>query len=411
VQADGCELADYGARVMVDVGSGAALAGVLRADVDRIRWNVAAAQQCVEAAAGVRGVGRLDDGMPAYGQDAGQFCQLRAGLRQVMEDTAAEGARVGDRTRTAMTALAVLGPLGGLVAGFGIARGLSRSIARLQVRVEDVRAQLERDVGTVRVSAGGLGGLDAELAHVVARVREVVEHAQRRERAALRAEQLAAVGQLAAGLAHEVRNPLMSMKLLTDAALAGGELTADDLRVIHDQIGRLEQTVTDLLDFARPTPPRRVVADLRAVVAAAADLVRGRADLQRVRLDVGAPPDPVPAAVDVPQLTGVLVNLLLNAVDALPGGGRIAVALARTAGIGVSLTVTDTGPGIAPGVLARLFEPFVSTKDTGTGLGLNVCRRVARDHGGDVRGENVPGGGARFTVTLPGGTDAEALGH
>jgi hypothetical protein len=74
VQPDGCELADYGARVMVDVGGGAALAGVLRADVDRIRWNAAAAQQCGEAAAGVRGVGRLDDGMPAYGQDTGQFC-------------------------------------------------------------------------------------------------------------------------------------------------------------------------------------------------------------------------------------------------------------------------------------------------------------------------------------------------
>ncbi|MBO0699758.1 MAG: histidine kinase, partial [Zavarzinella sp.] len=230
-------------------------------------------------------------------------------------------------------------------------------------------------------------------------------------RDALRAEQLAAVGQLAAGVAHEVRNPLMSMKLLTESALAGGELTPDDLRVINDQIGRLEQTVTGLLDFARPSPPRRAVADLRGVLSAAVDLVRGRADLQNVRLEVTAPPDPVPAAVDVSQLTGVLVNLLLNALDALPGGGRIGVAVTHTAENEVSLTVTDTGPGIAPAVLARLFEPFVSTKDTGTGLGLNVCRRVARDHGGAIRGENVPGGGARFIVTLPGGADAEAPGH
>ncbi|HKB06286.1 MAG TPA: ATP-binding protein [Gemmataceae bacterium] len=331
--------------------------------------------------------------------------------RRVMDETAAESGRVGDRTRAAMTTLAVIGPLSGLVAGFGIARGLSRSIAQLRVRVEDVRAQLERDVVTVRVeSGGGLRGLDAELGEIVGRVREVVEQAQCREREALRAEQLAAVGQLAAGLAHEVRNPLMSMKLLTEAALAGGELTADDLRVIHDQIGRLEQTVTGLLDFARPTPPRRTVADLRAVVAAAADLVRGRADLQNVRIEVSQPPEPVPAAVDVPQVTGVLLNLLLNALDALPGGGRITVAVARL-GQEVALTVTDTGPGIAAGVLPRLFEPFVSSKDTGTGLGLNVCRRVARDHGGQIRGENVPGGGARFTITLPGGADAEAVGH
>jgi two-component system, NtrC family, sensor histidine kinase HydH len=332
--------------------------------------------------------------------------------RQAMEATAAESERVSDRTGAAMAALGVLGPLGGLVAGFGIARGLSRSIAQLRVRVDDVRAQLERDVGTVRVVPdGGLGGLDAELDHVLARVREVVEQAQRRERDALRAEQLAAVGQLAAGLAHEVRNPLMSMKLLTEAALAGGDLTADDLRVIHDQIGRLEQTVSGLLDFARPTPPRRVVADLRSVAAASVDLVRGRADLQNVRLEVASRPEPVPAAVDVPQLTGVLVNLLLNALDALPRGGRIAVGLDRM-GKEVALTVTDSGPGIAPAVLARLFEPFVSTKDTGTGLGLNICRRVARDHGGDIRAENLPGGGARFTVILPGGgADAQAVGH
>jgi len=275
-----------------------------------------------------------------------------------------------------------------------------------------VRAQLDRDVGTVRVVPdGGLGGLDTELNHILARVREVVEQAQRRERDALRAEQLAAVGQLAAGLAHEVRNPLMSMKLLTDAALAGGELTADDMRVISDQIGRLEQTVSGLLDFVRPTPPRRTVTDLRALVGGAADLVRGRADLQSVRLELVAPIEPVPSAVDVAQLTGVVVNLFLNALDAQPRGGHITAGVERR-GTEVALIVTDRGPGIAPAVLARLFEPFVSTKDTGTGLGLNVCRRVARDHGGDVRAENLPGGGARFTVTLPRGAGhAQVAGH
>src|SRR4051812_3714316 len=186
--------------------------------------------------------------------------------REAMEETARESGRVSERTETAMTALAILGPVGGLVAGFGIARGLSRSIAQLRVRVEDVRAQLARDVGSVRVEGGGLGGLDAQLAQVTARVREVVEQAQRREREALRAEQLAAVGQLAAGVAHEVRNPLVAIKLLIEAALAGGELTADDLRVIHGEVGRLERAAQGLLDFARPAPPRREAADLRAVV-------------------------------------------------------------------------------------------------------------------------------------------------
>jgi two-component system, NtrC family, sensor histidine kinase HydH len=321
--------------------------------------------------------------------------------REAMEGTARESERVSGRATAAMAALAVLGPLGGLVAGFGIARGLSRSIAQLRVRVEDVRAQLDRDVATVRVdTGGGLGGLDADLERVVARVREVVEQAQRREREALRAEQMAAVGQLAAGVAHEVRNPLVAVKLLIESALAGGELTADDLRVIHGEVGRLEQTVSGLLDFARPAPPRREVADLRAVVSAGVELVRGRADLQNVEVRFAAPAGPLPAAVDAAQVQGVVVNLLLNALDALRGGGRIDVDLSRTPA-GIELSVRDSGPGIAADVLPRLFEPFVSTKDTGTGLGLNVSRRVVREHGGEITGRNRPEGGAVFTVTLP----------
>jgi len=327
--------------------------------------------------------------------------------REAMEATARESARVSDRTETAMSALAILGPVGGLVAGFGIARGLSRSIAQLRVRVEDVRAELDQEVGSLRVERGGLGGLDAELAAVTARVREVVEQAQRREREAIRAEQLVAVGQLAAGVAHEVRNPLVAIKLLIESALAGGELTADDLRVIHGEVGRLERAAQGLLDFARPAPPRRETVDLRTVVDSAVDLVRGRAGLQNVRVDVEAPAEPVAAAVDVAQMQGVLVNLLLNALDAMPGGGRATVGLGR-ANTTVTLTVRDTGPGIAPEVLGRLFEPFASTRDTGTGLGLHVSRRVARDHGGDIRGTNDPAGGAVFTLTLPGEGNAEA---
>jgi signal transduction histidine kinase len=327
--------------------------------------------------------------------------------REAMEATARESERVSNRTETAMSALAILGPVGGLVAGYGIARGLSRSIAQLRVRVEDVRAELDQEVGSVRVERGGLGGLDAELAAVTARVREVVEQAQRREREALRAEQLAAVGQLAAGVAHEVRNPLVAIKLLIESALAGGELTADDLRVIHGEVGRLERAAQGLLDFARPAPPRREAADLRPVVGSAVDLVRGRAGLQNVQLEVKVPPEPVVAAVDVAQLQGVLVNLLLNALDAMPSGGRVVIDVGRADGA-VRLTVRDTGPGIRADVLSRLFEPFASTRDTGTGLGLHVSRRVVRDHGGDIRGANDPAGGAVFTITLPGDGHAEA---
>jgi two-component system sensor histidine kinase HydH len=324
--------------------------------------------------------------------------------KSAIDRTVRESESVGGRARWGMLLVGLAAPAAGLVAGYGMARALSRSIARLRVHVEGVHAHLE-EVGEVRLAAGGdLEQLDRQLGHVVVRVREVVEQMQQARAEALRAEQLGAVGRLAAGVAHEVRNPLMAIKMLVGSALrerGGPGLTAEDLRVIHGEIGRLEETVQSLLDFARPQPPRRGPCDLTACAADAADLVRPRASQQRVVIDVQRPDGPVTVSADAGQVRGLLVNLLLNACDAMPRGGRVSVEVGASGG-DARLTVCDTGPGIAADVLPKLFTPFVSTKPTGTGLGLSVCRRVARDHGGDITADNRPEGGACFTVTLPG---------
>jgi len=320
-----------------------------------------------------------------------------------MDQTARESEEVSGRAQTAMLLAGLLGPVSGLIVGFGIARALSRSIARLSVRLEDARAQLDQEVASVKLSAGSdLGDLDRQLDHVVERVRAVAEQVQRQQAEMLRSEQLAAVGQLAASVAHEVRNPLTSIKMLVGAALkspATQALTPDDLGVICKEVARLEQTVQGLLDFARPSKPQRQPADLRAVVGNALDLVRARARQQGVRLDVRQPDEPVVASVDSGQLNTVLVNLLLNALDAQPQGGLIEVALRN--GRDVQITVDDRGPGIAAAVQPRLFTPFASTKPTGTGLGLSICRRVLQEHGGTIVAQNRPEGGARFTLLLP----------
>jgi signal transduction histidine kinase len=322
-----------------------------------------------------------------------------------MERTARESGEVSSRVRTAMLVLGLAGPVGGLIAGFGIARGLSRSIAQLLVRVQDVHAQLDRDVASVRLTEeGGLGRLDAQLAVILERVRDVVGQLQRQERDVLRAEQLAAVGQLAAGVAHEVRNPLASIKLLVGAALAGRPprpLEGEDLRVIHAEVERLERKVQNLLDYARPARPERGRCDLGPLIARAIDLVHTRARQQNVRVDTDLPDQPAEVEVDADQFTGVLVNLFLNALDAMPHGGTLCVALTPAGPDWVALKVADTGRGIDPSVADRLFTPFASTKPTGTGLGLSVCRRVVAEHGGTLSGANRPEGGACFTVTLP----------
>jgi signal transduction histidine kinase len=327
---------------------------------------------------------------------------------QMMYQTAAESERLGSRLYLAMLLLGVGGPAAGLISGYGIARGLSRSLHQLSVRLQDVSQQLEQDVASVSLASDGdLRHLDEQAQHIVRRVEEVAERLQKQQRELLRAQQLSAVGHLAACVAHEIRNPLTAVKMLVEVALRGRgpkQLTADDLRVIHDEVVRLEQTVQNLLDFARVPAPRRAVCDLREIVAQAADLVRARARQQAVEVAVHCPDAPVRAEVDRGQLNNVLVNLFLNALDAMPHGGRLEADLTVGPGAGVTLRVRDTGAGIPPEMMPDLFTPFASSKPTGTGLGLSISKRIIQEHDGTISASNragAEGPGACFTITLP----------
>lgn len=333
-------------------------------------------------------------------------CQeLLQANENAMTETLRQSERLGGRLRLALLLLGLGGPLSGLIMGYGMARGLSRSIYQLSVRVQDMAQRLDQDVASVSIAADGdIQSLDQQLQHVVERVEEVAERLQRHQREMLRAEQLAAVGQLAAGVAHEVRNPLMAIKLLVQSALHSQNrkpLTVQDLNIIHGELDRLEQTVQNFLDFARPPSPRRSVCDLRDVVVQAAELVRARARKHLVELTTDCGDVPLPADVDRNQLATVLVNLFLNALDAMPAGGRLEVELTSGAEGEVQLRVADTGEGIAPEMAGRLFTPFASTKPTGTGLGLSICRRIVEEHGGRISAENRPERGACFIITLP----------
>lgn len=316
-----------------------------------------------------------------------------------------------ERNRTQTTwagrlllALGLVGAAGGVLAGYATARGLLHRVARLSVRVQAVQAQLEQEVGALTVVAPlHFGDLDAQLERVVGRVKEVCQRLQEQERELHRAAQLAAVGHLAAGIAHEVRNPLTGIKFLVEAALRPenpSPLDGDDLRLIDEEIVRMERTVQELLDYARtPRPDRRrhVVPEL---VTESVARVRGRAEQKRVAIRLGLPDGSPAAEVDRDQLLSLLTNVLLNAIDATPSGGEVEVRTAVASG-GLVVEVTDTGTGIDPAVAARLFTPFATSKPTGTGLGLTVARRIAHDHGGTLTAANRPEGGARFTLTIP----------
>jgi two-component system sensor histidine kinase HydH len=312
-----------------------------------------------------------------------------------------------DRLRWALLAVGFGAPVSGLILGYAVARSLYQSMHQLSVRIRDAAGRLNSDLPPVVVEdLDDLPDLHRLMSGVVVEIERVVQRLQQREREVLRAEQLAAVGQVAAGVAHELRNPLTSVKMLVQAGMEGntpGGLPPEDLTIIEHEVRRMELCIQTFLDFARPPASERRRCDLVPVIRRSLALVEVRARRQRVILSAELPTGPVDLNIDAAQVQQVLVNLLLNALDALPQGGtvRIEVRLPTPEEPAVAVRIRDSGPGITPRIRERLFEPFVSSKETGLGLGLSISRRLVEAHGGTIHGENAPGGGALFAFTLP----------
>jgi len=259
--------------------------------------------------------------------------------------------------------------------------------------------------------------LIAEEARLVLKVEELTEMTQRLTQAqaqVVRSERMASVGRLAAGVAHEIGNPIAALVGMQELLLDGdlpGEQQRDFLQRMRRETDRIHTVIRDLLDFARPegTPApgsgAPAPADVRSVAGDVVALVKPQKHFRNVRVDVDVEGVPL-VGMPAPRLTQVLLNLVLNAgasvAGARPEGGRITVR-ARAQDGRVRIEVEDDGAGVAPAVRDRLFEPFVTTKDVGegTGLGLAVCRGLVESVGGEIGLDATFEAGARFTVVLP----------
>jgi two-component system sensor histidine kinase HydH len=330
---------------------------------------------------------------------------LKFNTRQV-SDSESTNRRIVDRLIWGLLSVGIGAPLAGLLLGYAVARRLHQSIYQLSVRIRDAAGRLNSELRPVTLDGGGaLPALNRQIQGLLDEIERVFQRLHQREREVLRAEQLAAVGQVAAGVAHELRNPLTSVKMLVQTGLEGepaGGLPAEDLAIIEHEIRRMEACIQTFLDFARPPNSERRRTDLLAIVRRAVVLLEGRARRQNITIKTDLPPGMVELLIDGEQIHQVLVNLLLNALDAMPLGGTIRLVV-RSVGdpSRVNVSIHDTGPGIAAPILARLFEPFVSGKETGLGLGLSISRRLLEAHGGSITGENSSEGGAVFTFALP----------
>jgi signal transduction histidine kinase len=226
----------------------------------------------------------------------------------------------------------------------------------------------------------------------------------------VRSEKLAAIGQLTAGIVHDVKNPLAAIQGMTDILRNDSSLSGEarqDIGIIHTSAIKATKIVTDLLKFARQAPPQLKSQDLRETVYASLYLNRYIIRKANVKLIVDIADQPLIALYDAVQLEQVFINLIQNAVQAMPHGGYLKVILSKENSC-ARLVFIDTGGGIPPDNLKRIFDPFYTTKVNGTGLGLSTSYGIIASHHGEIQVQSEVGRGTRFTIHLPLGTTASS---
>jgi len=266
---------------------------------------------------------------------------------------------------------------------------------------------------TRRLKAGELDyritGLQGEFGEVADSFNEMAASLKRQMQEMQRTEQLKVFGEMAAGMAHEIRNPLAGIKVSMEVLLADLQLEERDklvLTKVIEEIRHIELLMKNILNFARPVAAQPTLVDINQLLMKTIEFINNHPsfsapDARREIIQELAPGLPNTAA-DPQQLKQVFLNLFLNAADALPDGGAITVrtsydAPAQT----ILIQLQDTGKGIPEELIGKVFQPFFTTKVKGTGLGLAVSKRLVEDNGGSIQVENNVAGGVTFTITLP----------
>ncbi len=302
-----------------------------------------------------------------------------------------------------------------IVAGAGAVAICAVSMLMLAYLVQRPMVELQEKIG--QVSDGNLdvsvsfsrrndeiGDLGRKFNYMMQQLRESREEIERLHRTQMsRAEHLATLGELATGLAHEIRNPLAGIAGVIEIVSRDLPPTSPARAVIKDvrlEIAQINRIVTDLLETARPHPPQIRLSNLNTTVEHAVMLARQQVLSKPIKIELQKAPDLPEVEHDSDQIHQVLLNLLLNAVQAVTGAGTVHVEIASQEGF-ATVAVTDTGRGISPQHFSNIFRPFYTTKGNGTGLGLSLARRIVEEHHGRIEVNSVVGKGSTFTVLLP----------
>jgi two-component system NtrC family sensor kinase len=325
-----------------------------------------------------------------------QFHRLKNNLRAQGKQIAEQ---LSNSERRAVEIAFVLSGLGLLLA-VGAALLMVRTLRPLRVLREHARQIAGGDYArrTGIASRDEIGDLAREFDAMATAIEE-------REHKLIRSERLATVGRMAAHITHEIRNPLASLGL--NVELLADEVGADNAEArrlvtsIGKEVDRLSEITETYLRFVRLPKPKLEREDLAAIATSVLEFAGGELKLARVTWSIEAEPELPEVLADESQIRQALLNLVRNAKEAMPGGGRISVHAAKAPDGMVSLMLTDSGGGIPRENRDKIFDPFFSTKAKGTGLGLSLVQQMVSEHGGRIEVDCPAGGGTRFTISLP----------
>ncbi len=324
--------------------------------------------------------------------------------RKIADQSAKDRQHWGAWVGALRTFMLTLGPLVGLLLGWRLSKRLQKSVTRIAVVLQQ-GGQESIELGEFTVpSSDELSDMQVQAEVMVAKLKRTHLDLEMSRIEVTKSERLASVGRLAAGVAHELRNPLTSVKLLLQNAQRRKQtesLSEANLDLILEEVGRMESTIEGLLDFSRVRPLEAQPHDVRDTIQRALNLVAGQAQQKNVIIDYVRPARPFVVNGDKEQLHQVYVNLMLNAIESMEQGGRLTIQLSSLEPNRFRIEFRDTGPGIEMEILPRLFEPFATTKERGTGLGLAISRRIVDQHLGLLRAENLADQGALFSIDFP----------
>lgn len=283
---------------------------------------------------------------------------------------------------------------------------LSRCFNQMATNLAETRAAMAE---RIHEATGDLESKNAELAGANAELKLANQELEQQRAIVARSARFAAMGEMAAGIAHEINNPLTTMKNLVHSLRANvpeEDIRGRDLAVVAEEIEKLNRLVVNFLKYARPPKANMRPVDVADLVSHTIELLEPQANQKRLTVVSSVDADLPLVLADREQLTQVLVNLVLNAIQASPEGGEVRLsASAPAAGDAsnpstVALAVSDQGPGVSEQSCERVFNPFFTTKADGSGLGLAISQRIVEDHGGTLTLSSVFGQGATFRITL-----------